>query len=75
MGLPGMLADSLPDLFGNKLIEIWSAQQGHDPNSFNPVERLCYTGKRGMGALEYEPEIQPFDNIANPKNVLLILYR
>ncbi|MDD5362397.1 MAG: type II toxin-antitoxin system HipA family toxin [Ignavibacteria bacterium] len=54
-GLPGLLADSLPDKFGNKIIDSWLARQGRDQTSFNSVERLCYTGKRGMGALEYEP--------------------
>jgi serine/threonine-protein kinase HipA len=54
-GLPGLLADSLPDHFGNILIDAWLAQQGRTPNSMNAVERLCYTGKRGMGALEFEP--------------------
>lgn len=54
-GLPGMLADSLPDKFGNALIDVWLAQQGRQGASFNPVERLCYTGKRGMGALEFLP--------------------
>lgn len=61
-GLPGLLADSLPDTFGNKLIDSWLARQGRDPNSFSSVERLCYTGQRGMGALEYEPVISPFEN-------------
>jgi serine/threonine-protein kinase HipA len=54
-GLPGLLADSLPDKFGNRLIDAWLARQGRDSDSFDPVERLCYTGKRGMGALEFEP--------------------
>ena len=54
-GLPGLLADSLPDDFGNALINVWLASQGRSPESFNPVERLCYTGVRGMGALEYMP--------------------
>jgi len=54
-GLPGLLADSLPDKFGNLLINRWLAEQGRQPDSFNPVERLCYTGRRGMGALEFEP--------------------
>ncbi len=54
-GLPGMLADALPDRFGNDLINRWLATQGRSPESFNPVERLCYTGKRAMGALEFEP--------------------
>lgn len=58
-GLPGMLADSLPDKFGNALIDAWLASQGRLPGSFNAVERLCYTGARGMGALEFAPVIGP----------------
>ncbi|MBV5319033.1 MAG: type II toxin-antitoxin system HipA family toxin [Desulfobulbaceae bacterium] len=58
-GLPGLLADSLPDRFGNALINAWLATQGRSPDSFNAVERLCYTGRRGMGALEYLPAIGP----------------
>ena len=54
-GLPGLLADSLPDRFGNVLIDAWLARSGRMPGSFNAVERLCYTGARGMGALEYAP--------------------
>lgn len=54
-GLPGMLADSLPDRFGNALIDAWLSARGRDPGSFTPVERLCYTGTRGMGALEFRP--------------------
>jgi len=54
-GLPGMLADVLPDKFGNSLINAWLASQGRTPESFSPVERLCYTGNRGMGALEFAP--------------------
>jgi serine/threonine-protein kinase HipA len=58
-GLPGLLADSLPDRFGNVLIDAWLATQGRTPESFNAVERLCYTGTRGMGALEFAPAIGP----------------
>ena len=58
-GLPGLLADSLPDKFGNALIDAWLATQGRSPASFNAVERLCYTGTRGMGALEFEPATGP----------------
>jgi serine/threonine-protein kinase HipA len=54
-GLPGLLADSLPDKYGNALINRWLAQQGRDPGSANAVERLCYMGIRGMGALEFAP--------------------
>ncbi len=56
-GLPGMLADSLPDKFGDAIINVWLASQNRKAATFNPVERLCYTGKRGMGALEYKPVI------------------
>jgi serine/threonine-protein kinase HipA len=54
-GLPGLLADSLPDKFGNAVIDAWLASQGRTAESFHPVERLCYIGRRGMGALEFEP--------------------
>ncbi len=56
-GLPGLLADSLPDKFGNLLIDQWLATQGRSPASFNPVERLCYLGTRAMGALEFHPTL------------------
>ena len=58
-GLPGLLADSLPDTFGNAVIDTWLATQGRKPESFNAVERLCYIGTRGMGALEFKPAISP----------------
>lgn len=58
-GLPGLLADSLPDRYGNALIDTWLATQGRSPDSFDAVERLCYTGRRGMGALEFAPSIGP----------------
>lgn len=54
-GLPGLLADSLPDKYGNAIIDAWLASQGRTAESFHPVERLCYVGSRGMGALEYQP--------------------
>lgn len=57
--LPGLLADSLPDRFGNALIDAWLARQGRNPGDFNSVERLCYTGIRGMGALEFAPAQGP----------------
>src|SRR5580693_1415542 len=58
-GLPGLLADSLPDRFGNALIDAWLATQGRTAADFNAVERLCYTGSRGMGALEFAPQKGP----------------
>ncbi|MEM6641682.1 MAG: type II toxin-antitoxin system HipA family toxin [Bacteroidota bacterium] len=54
-GLPGLLADALPDRYGNRLIDAWLAQNGRSGNSMNPVEQLCFIGTRGMGALEFEP--------------------
>ena len=59
LGLPGLLADALPDKFGNALINTWLASQGRKPENFTPVERLCYTGRRGMGALEFLPVLGP----------------
>lgn len=56
-GLPGLLADVLPDRYGNQLINLWLAQQGRQQDSMNPVELLCFIGTRGMGALEFEPTI------------------
>lgn len=57
-GLPGLLADILPDKYGNALINAWLASQGRPSDSLNPVEMLCFIGERGMGALEFEP-VQP----------------
>ncbi len=57
-GLPGLLADSLPDTYGNALIDDWLRQQGRAPADFSPVERLCYIGNRGMGALEFRPSLR-----------------
>lgn len=58
-GLPGLLADSLPDRYGNDLINIWLARNGRPEGSLNPVELLCFIGNRGMGALEFEPSTLP----------------
>jgi serine/threonine-protein kinase HipA len=58
-GLPGLVADSLPDRFGSALIDAWLAGQGRRPESLNAVERLCYVGQRGMGALEFAPARGP----------------
>ena len=57
-GLPGMLADALPDRFGNRLINAWLAETGKSSEAFNPVDRLCYIGRRGIGALEFEPALR-----------------
>lgn len=61
-GLPGLLADSLPDRYGNELIAQWLVRQGRNRESLNPVELLCFIGERGMGALEYEPSLVEVKN-------------
>ena len=61
-GLPACFADTLPDDFGNAVINAWLARNGRDPNSFTPLERLLYTGTRGMGALEYAPALRKIQN-------------
>jgi serine/threonine-protein kinase HipA len=53
-GLPDLLADALPDKYGNNLINTWLAQNARPAESMNPVEKLCFIGTRGMGALEFE---------------------
>lgn len=68
-GLPGLLADSLPDKFGNAVINTWLAKNGRLPSSLNAIERLCYIGKRGFGALEYVPTIEIDDNKIIDENV------
>lgn len=68
-GLPGLLADALPDRFGNALIDAWLARQGREAASFHAVERLCYTGTRGMGALEFFPTQGPRECKSHPIEV------
>ena len=60
-GLPPMIADSLPDAFGNSLIDAWMATQGISTDQITPLDRLAYLGARGMGALEYVPDIGPHE--------------
>jgi len=66
-GLPACFADTLPDDFGNAVINAWLARNGRDPQSFNPLERLLYSGKRGMGALEYAPALRQTHSSSNNK--------
>ncbi len=54
-GLPGLLSDSLPDKYGNAIIDAWLIANGRTVESFNIIDRLCYIGTRGMGALEFFP--------------------
>ena len=61
-GLPGLLADVLPDKYGNALINTWLTRNGRASDSLNPVETLCFIGQRGMGALEFEPVTQKTPN-------------
>ncbi len=72
-GLPGLLADSLPDAFGNALIDAWLAAEGRNAADFSPVERLCYTGSRAMGALEYKPVIGGRSSRSEPVRIDALL--
>ena len=63
-GLPGLLSDSLPDKFGNKVIAAWLREQGKRPEDLNAVDRLCYAGRRGMGALEYKPALLSKEDVS-----------
>ena len=55
--LPGMIADALPDDFGNLLIDAWMLREGIRKADITPLDRLAYMGKRGVGALEFRPAI------------------
>jgi serine/threonine-protein kinase HipA len=55
---PKLLADMLPDRYGNQLINAWLVQNGRPTDSLNPVELLCFIGKRGVGALEIKPSLR-----------------
>ena len=61
-GLPGLLADVLPDKYGSSIINAWLASNGRPSDSMNPVELLCFIGTRGMGALEFEPVLPKSNN-------------
>ena len=68
-GMPGLVADSLPDRFGNAVIERWLNDQGKTLSDFTAIDRLCYTGKRGMGALEYVPASMDIGDVDENVNV------
>ena len=68
-GVPGLVADSLPDKFGNAVINSWLVSGGRSERDFNVIDRLCYTGSRGMGALEYVPSTGPDADISEEINV------
>jgi serine/threonine-protein kinase HipA len=72
-GLPGLLADSLPDRYGNALIDAWLATKGQQPRELNPVERLSYVGQRGMGALEYRPATGPKPGTSHALDVEMLV--
>ena len=72
-GMPGLVADSLPDRFGNAVIEQWLMSLGKSMSDFTAIDRLCYTGKRGMGALEYVPastDIRDIDDTINVREMV-----
>ena len=68
-GLPGLIADSLPDRFGNAVINRWLVSQGKTDDDFTVLDRLCYTGSRGMGALEFVPATGPGSDLSEEINV------
>ena len=68
-GMPGLVADSLPDRFGNAVIEQWLMSHGKSLSDFTAIDRLCYTGQRGMGALEYVPASTDIEDIDENINV------
>ncbi|HNS10988.1 MAG TPA: type II toxin-antitoxin system HipA family toxin [Bacteroidia bacterium] len=72
-GLPGLLADVLPDKYGNAIINTWLNKQGRPSDSLNPVEMLCFIGKRGMGALEFEPSEPKFSERASKIEVASLI--
>lgn len=63
--LPPFLADSLPDAWGNELFEQWRQQQGIKLGEITPLDKLAFIGRRGMGALEFQPEISRFQSTEN----------
>ena len=72
-GMPGLVADSLPDKFGNAVMEKWLTSLGRSISDFSAIDRLCYTGKRGMGALEYVPastDIREIDENINVREMV-----
>ncbi len=68
-GLPGLLADALPDKFGHAVIDTWLARQGRSRESFGPLERLCYIGDRAMGAMSFLPALGPVSDDSGPLEV------
>src|SRR3546814_18436117 len=65
-GLPGLLADALPDAFGNALIDAWMARHGVTASAVTALDRLAYMAKRGMGAIQSHPARGPPSNDAGP---------
>lgn len=68
-GLPGLLSDVLPDDFGNLLINQWLKLNNISRSDFSPLDRLCYIGHRGMGALEFEPAKEPGKRASIPLEI------
>jgi serine/threonine-protein kinase HipA len=58
-GLPGVLADALPDAFGNRVIRAYFAARGQEDRALSPVQRLLYVGERALGALTFHPAEDP----------------
>ncbi len=72
-GLPGLLADVLPDRFGNAVIDSWLARRGRTPESFGSLERLCYIGNRAMGAMSFRPVLGPAPDEGGPLEIAALV--
>lgn len=68
-GLPGLLADSLPDNYGNAVIQAWLAANGRASTNLTPIETMLFIGSRGMGALEFEPASRPEPKRSSPVDI------
>ena len=71
--LPGLLADALPDDFGNALIDAWMARRGIGKDAISTLDRLAYMGRRGMGALEFKPAQGSHSESAEPLQMKLLV--
>jgi serine/threonine-protein kinase HipA len=71
--LPGLLADALPDDFGNALIDAWMAQKGYLKSEITTLDRLSYMGKRGVGALEFRPARGSHTESAKPIEMKILV--
>ena len=72
--LPAFVADSLPDAWGNQLFDLWRQQQKLSNSEINPLDKLSFIGRRGMGALEFIPEANRERRVGNSRNLPILLF-